>query len=526
MSHIVTDSEVEEVIPSSRPKPQAVRRPVPVRAKSSSASGQTGAKAAGNSVDIFESGDSDEDEDDDDFFRIGRPAAAAEHENKNGYNLSESEASEHGSTSKQQLVSGNAEGIDNSGSDYADDSDSDSHNDNNARGKRKHRESDEPSPVRRTRSRSVSLTPPPPGPNEHTTGAAESSGEESRANPTAADDNVYVLDSDGEPSAKAARSIYGKSADMANLDPSLQEIFEARESTDHASNSGVEPASTDLDAQNGGHGPSQQRVLSSEIEAQSRGSSVIEKVQIEFQFVYDDDFLNYELASFWDKARWKRIKFTNREKVVKKLNENIAVIAFTSSSMESALRAYADSFVVNVLATDPVLMYRTMRVFPTSTLASLGNRLAYYIKAYPRSVYNRVREKEAFEQARLAIEKEQTQRELEMVRALQRNASVDDGLEEGNIHSEGDAGDADSGVQDGSAAGIRIKLRDKTGKDTLLLVTATTSVQAIIENYRRLAGISQDVAVRLEFDDEMLDPDGTIGDTDIENDDMLTVFSD
>ncbi|KAJ2078242.1 hypothetical protein H4R24_004609 [Coemansia sp. RSA 988] len=522
MSHIVTDSEVEEVVPSSRPKPQVVRRPVPVRAKGGSASGQFGAHATGIGVDIFDSSDSDNDEDDDDFFRIGRPPAAVEHENKNSYGLSESETSVHGNTSKQPPASNNAEGIDNSGSDYADDSDSDNHKDSSARGKRKHQDSDEPSPARRARSRSVSLTPPPPGPSEHI-GATESSGEESRASP--ADNNIYVLDSDGEPSLKAAHSVYAQNADMANLDPSLQEVFKAKETNDYASVSGVESTYVDVGAYNDHPGLSQQRELSSEIEAQSRGSSVIEKVQIEFQFVYDDDFLDYELASFWGNSRWKRIKFKNRDKVVKKLNENIAVIAFASSSMESALKAYADSFVVNVLATDPVLMYRTMRVFPTSTLASLGNKLAYYIKAYPRSVYNRAREKEAFEQARLAMEKEQTQRELEMVRALQRNASVDDGLEEDNIHSEDHAGDADSGSQDDAAAGIRIKLRDKTGKDTLLLVTATTSVQAIIENYCRLAGIGQDVAVRLEFDDEMLDPSGTIGDTDIETDDMLTVFS-
>ncbi|KAJ2611246.1 hypothetical protein H4S08_003259 [Coemansia sp. RSA 1365] len=518
MSQLVTDSEVEEVVPSPKPKPQVVRRPVPVRAKNSGTSGQNNAKAVGNGVDIFEYDNSDDEEDDDDdFFRIGRPAAVAEHENKSNYSLPESDTSDYNNTSKQLLQTEGIENIDNSGSDYADDSDSDSNKDSNVRGKRKHRDSDEPSPARRTRSRSVSLTPPP--------SAAESSGEDDYAKPAAADDNIYVLDSDGEANAKTTRSKYGQNGDMANLDPSLQEVFETGESTDHASTSGIDTAYGDIDAQDGDPGRSQQRVLSSETESQSRSSSVLEKVQIEFQFVYDEDFLNYELASFWDKARWKRVKFTDRDKVVKKLNENIAVIAFTSSSMENALRAYADSFVVNVLATDPVLMYRTMRVFPTSTLASLGNRLAYYIKAYPRSVYNRVREKDALEQAQLAIEKEQTQRELEMVRDLQRNASVDDGQEEDNMHSEGDVGDADSGVQDGSAAGIRIKLRDKTGKDTLLLVTATTSVQAIIENYRRLAGMSQDVAVRLEFDDEMLDPGDTIGDTDIENDDMLTVFS-
>ncbi|KAJ2417804.1 hypothetical protein GGF41_005296, partial [Coemansia sp. RSA 2531] len=63
-----------------------------------------------------------------------------------------------------------------------------------------------------------------------------------------------------------------------------------------------------------------------------------------------------------------------------------------------------------------------------------------------------------------------------------------------------------------------------SGKDTLLLVTTATTVQAIIDNYVNMAGLSAKTAVTLEFDDERLDPSSTIGDTEVEDDDMLTAF--
>ncbi|KAJ1756877.1 hypothetical protein LPJ54_006690, partial [Coemansia sp. RSA 1824] len=67
-------------------------------------------------------------------------------------------------------------------------------------------------------------------------------------------------------------------------------------------------------------------------------------------------------------------------------------------------------------------------------------------------------------------------------------------------------------------------IRDKAGRDTLLLVTAATKVQAVVENYCKLAQLPPNTRVRLEFDDEALDPNDTIGSTEIEDDDMLTAY--
>ncbi|KAJ2809386.1 hypothetical protein H4S07_003219 [Coemansia furcata] len=252
-----------------------------------------------------------------------------------------------------------------------------------------------------------------------------------------------------------------------------------------------------------------------------------EKAHIEFHFVYDDEFLQYDLPRIWEPKRWGQVTLQHHAHVKKCLDARIAVVVFMTESMEKALQTFSDHFSVNVIATDPVLMMNSMRVFPTSTMASLGIRPVYYVTVYPRSVFNREREREALERARRAMEQEQAQRDLEMARTLQRSADatenqsllIDDGFNAANDSQEG------LGVLPGDTeTSVRIKVRDKSGKDTLLMVTTATTVQAIIDNYVSIAGLCSATAVTLEFDDERLNPSSTIADTEIEDDDMLTVF--
>ncbi|KAJ2871002.1 hypothetical protein GGH93_005164 [Coemansia aciculifera] len=198
-----------------------------------------------------------------------------------------------------------------------------------------------------------------------------------------------------------------------------------------------------------------------------------------------------------------------------------------TETMEKALQTFSDHFSINVVATDPVLMMNSMRVFQTSIMASLGIRPVYYVTVYPRSVFNREREREALERARRTMEQEQAQRDLEMARTLQRSADVTAGqtlLIDDGFHDADDSQQGLGALPGDAGKSVRIKVRDKSGKDTLLLVTTATTVQAIIDNYVNMAGLSAKTAVTLEFDDERLDPSSTIGDTEIEDDDMLTAY--
>ncbi|KAJ1851718.1 hypothetical protein GGH12_001795 [Coemansia sp. RSA 1822] len=392
----------------------------------------------------------DSESDDDDFFRLHQQTSAALESDSNSTPPSPDVAA---SEEESHVV------------DLDSDSDVDSTSDiekNAVVGeKRKHAGEDAPN----TRSRSVSLTPPPSAPHH-----------EPAPNVPAPAPFIHTFELDSD-------------TDTRDLDPSLQAVIQ----------------STPI-----AHARSQPQENSP---APRTPRPALERVQIEFQFMYDPEFLAHELPLLWDPRRWGRIR--SPATIEKKLQEHVAVVVFTTDVVATAVAAYSDIFVVDVLATDPVLMDRMTRVFPTSTLASLGDKLAVYIKVFPRSVYNRRREREAVEMARVEGEREQARRDLEMVQELRQ---AGDTLPSENLNL---------GHEDNSSnniSGIRIKIRDKAGRDTLLLVTAATKVQSVVENYCKLAQLQPGTKVRLEFDDEALDPSDTIGNTEIEDDDMLTAF--
>lgn len=240
----------------------------------------------------------------------------------------------------------------------------------------------------------------------------------------------------------------------------------------------------------------------------------VTKAQVEFKFMYDQAFVTVELSEYWDKKRWRKVQKNHKHVIADSLNSTVAVVMYSYDALEKGLRAFSDAFFVDVLATNPVLTVDELRVYPTTVLSSLGSRAVYYVKAYPKSVYDRKQRAEDVEKQKLALEQAQTLQELEMTRGLKQSlqeSGRDDviDLELGN----------DEGGQKVKA--LRVKIRDKTGKDTLLKVAVTTSIQTIIENYRKIAGLGSDKKITLEFDDERLSNTATIEDTELEDDDMI-----
>ncbi|KAJ1898450.1 hypothetical protein LPJ66_002731, partial [Kickxella alabastrina] len=247
------------------------------------------------------------------------------------------------------------------------------------------------------------------------------------------------------------------------------------------------------------------------------GVSLLEKVQVEFQLVYDAEFLSIDVPATWNPKRWPRVKPGDQDKITKKLNNRIAVVIFSNDTVGRALQAFSDNFAIDVMATDPVLKHNSMRIFLTSKLSSLGNLPVFYVKVFPRSVFNRMMEKDHMARQRQDMELEQAERDLELVHRLRQNA--------GEASESVDTTDnADYGLAESASApvGIRIKIRDSQGKDVLLMVAPTTTVQSIIDNYCKIAGLPAGAQVSLEFDDEKLNPKATVGETDIEDDDMLS----
>ncbi|KAJ2318112.1 hypothetical protein GGI00_006652, partial [Coemansia sp. RSA 2681] len=317
--------------------------------------------------------------------------------------------------------------------------------------------------------------------------------------------DIQVLDSDSDSCKDASAAMSSsrrlRAKEMLDLDPALQAIMQ------------------DSDA------------MARQTSARPTTSALPEKAvttHVEFTFIYDDDFIAHDLPQIWDPKRWKKISPKQRPQIVKALDARMAVLVFVTDTMEKALQAFSDKFAVDVVATDPVLTINSMRVFPTSTIASLGIRPVYYVSVYPRSVFNRERERDGMERTRRAMEKEQAQRDLEMAQTLlgSTHATSDDMLliDDDDSHAARDAQNDLNAPLGDAGKSMRIKVRDKSGKDALLLVTSATAIQAIIRNYISMAKLDPNTSVSLEFDDERLDPSTTIGDTEIEDDDMLTAI--
>ncbi|KAI9505426.1 hypothetical protein GGI25_006436 [Coemansia spiralis] len=501
MSIINSDSEVEEVkaLPKLKPR-RIVHRPTVTRCVS-------------EGLDSIENSFVEDSDDDADFFVFKRPFNANEEER-----LFESSENETGV--KQANVV-------HALSDISSDSEVDevSYLESGVNEKRKHSDENEPESDRRQRSRSVSLTPPPAPLRSHLhqeqSSKAQHIGNASTILPRAAevdidaeDSSILVLDSDGETVSRTRKAMQQtRRRDMVDLDPALLAIVQRSGSESPA------PTSTRLDTTIG--------VAAGTPSTPSRtpgGNRLLDKVQVEFQLIFDDFFLGHDVRTNWEQSRWGKIKPSHTKKIPQKLRERVAVVAYTSDTVENSVRAFSDHFPINIMVLDPVLMINGMRIFSTVKLSSLGNKPIHYVDVYPRSVYNRIREKDALEHAKRAVEQEQAMRELEIMRELRKNAVAADVFDGTDGVNEGNNNTFDPLAASSVPDAVRIKIRDKSGKDILLQVANTTVLQTVINSYRKMAGVDEKAKITLEFDDERLDPNDTIGDTEIEDDDMLTAF--
>ncbi|KAF9150817.1 hypothetical protein BG015_007362, partial [Linnemannia schmuckeri] len=143
-----------------------------------------------------------------------------------------------------------------------------------------------------------------------------------------------------------------------------------------------------------------------------------------------------------------------------------------------------------------VFTYLGIRLMPSSTPAALDFPARVIIDAYSQDAYKYIKEQENLERSRKLAEMERQAAEAAAAAAheLQHQQGGDGGGEQHN-----DAGDA-------SEEHIFIKLRGKDTADQKIRVKKTTTVHAIISHYKSIKQIPTSTTVKLEFDDEALDP--------------------
>lgn len=71
---------------------------------------------------------------------------------------------------------------------------------------------------------------------------------------------------------------------------------------------------------------------------------------------------------------------------------------------------------------------------------------------------------------------------------------------------------------------FRIKMRGADGVEHLCMVRPQTAISSLVEFYRKKASIDANKPIKLEFDDEPLNQDETVGDTELEDDFTIDVY--
>ncbi|OMJ09729.1 hypothetical protein AYI70_g10762 [Smittium culicis] len=146
------------------------------------------------------------------------------------------------------------------------------------------------------------------------------------------------------------------------------------------------------------------------------------------------------------------------------------------------------------------LVFEGVKVYPTVTPKAISSLNKISIDYYPNLVYSRF---------------VQQQKEDSEIPSISLNSSLDTAAINAVIQN------ASESLQENN---IKIKIRDKSGNDQFLDVGKNVLISDIIIQYKKMRGISDSVAVKFNFDDENLDPDVPIKDTEVEDEDMITAI--
>lgn len=183
-----------------------------------------------------------------------------------------------------------------------------------------------------------------------------------------------------------------------------------------------------------------------------------------------------------------------------------------------------------------VFTFRGARLMPSATPISLEFPPKAVVDVYEQNAYKYVKQQETLERSRRLATLERYAEDVALIEAMQhrepskvveQQRSTEGGAEDTTSKAETEAEvQADAEPHDDSEASVEylhIKLRGKDTADEKIRVKTSTTIFAILTHYKRIKKISADTPVKLEFDDEAIDPSKTIGETDVEDDDMLVV---
>ncbi|KAG0322821.1 RNA polymerase II mediator complex subunit [Dissophora globulifera] len=219
---------------------------------------------------------------------------------------------------------------------------------------------------------------------------------------------------------------------------------------------------------------------------------------------------------------------------VKELETHIKVTVKADDNFRKTMEWYCQ--LKRIPFANMIFTYRQTRLIPSSTPRSLGFPSRTVVDVYDSVAYHHMKEQEGGRlrelerQADEAAALEATikrqhqliqQRKVQQEQQEQQRQSGADGREQDREDSEQIEA---AGEEEEEVEYLYIKLRGKDTTDEKIRVKKTTTVQTIITHYKSIKKIAAETPVKLEFDDETIDPTTSIGETDVEDDDMLISF--
>ncbi|KAF9395762.1 hypothetical protein BGX21_009782 [Mortierella sp. AD011] len=199
---------------------------------------------------------------------------------------------------------------------------------------------------------------------------------------------------------------------------------------------------------------------------------------------------------------------SEQEDAVQVPGKSLKVTVEEDTAFRMVMRLYCDQMGLDF--SKVVFTFKKSRLIPSSTPRSLQFPSIAVVDVYEAGAFKYMREIE-------------TRRLEELDRQAQELAELQDTLSNPNEAEDEEKQEQQQEGKEEEVEYLHIKLRGKNTADEKIRVKKTTTIYSILSHYKTIKKIPEGTPVQLEFDDEVIDPSTTIGNTDVEDDDMLVV---
>ncbi|KAG0074815.1 Protein esc2 [Podila epicladia] len=210
------------------------------------------------------------------------------------------------------------------------------------------------------------------------------------------------------------------------------------------------------------------------------------------------------------------------ESVMREIEKPIKFIIKSDQPFRTSMELYCRQ--KHTQLAEVVFALRGNRLLPSSTPQTVDCPLIAVLDVYEVDAFKYYKEQEKLQDAQRLAQMEMELAQYQQQEEIEKQKEEEEArkkAERDSANGEDEEEEEEDKVEEEEF--LFIKLRGLDTQDEKLRVKKSTTIEAVLKHYRRLKKLDPDTPVHLSWDDEDLDPTSTIGDTDVEDDDMLSV---